>query len=95
MQNSQCFLCLVFRLFSCVGLLQLEWTSLRREIDYGGVDRPGVEGITPGAPHMGAGARLGERTKYPFYHIVLEIVIQIQQIDSLNGFPDEHQLTIF
>ena len=44
---------------------------------------------------MGAGARLGEGTKYPFYHIVLEIVIHIQQIDSLNGFPDEHQLTIF
>ena len=79
-----------FRFFSCVRLLQLEWTSLRREIDYGG-----VEGITPGVPHMGAGARLGERTKYPFYHIVLEIVIHIQQIDSLNGFPDEHQLTIF
>ena len=51
--------------------------------------------MMPGVPHMGAGARLGERTKYPFYHIVLEIVIQIQQIDCLNGFPDEHQLTFF
>ena len=56
MQNSQCLLCLVFRLISFVGLLQLEWTSLRREIDYGGVELSGGGGDNAwGTPHGGGG----------------------------------------